>query len=348
MWRSMGNIVTYTRRRLSITVAIVMAAVLLTGQVVSAAVDPSQPANTTGGNGMRVSPLRVDLTIAPGNSKIAEIFIENITNSPAKLRGIANDFVASNDESGIPQVLFDENASAPTRGLKKYVEPIQDITLGPKERRSVKVTVKMPKDIAGGGYYGAVRFLPANDNNNKNISLSASVGTLLLVTVPGDVKEQMGVESINVSRDVKDAKASSFFTDGKNLKTTIRFKNSGNIQESPFGKISLKKSGKEIASYEVNKTEPRGTVLPESVRRFDVKFGDKAKSFGKYTADGYFGYGNKGQLVLASTTFYVVPLLYVILAVVLVLLIVLGAFIFPRMLKQHDRRLIRKMRGGKG
>lgn len=301
-------------------------------------------ADSGSSNGMRITPLRIDLTVAPGESKIVDVGIQNVTGSPAELRMIANDFVAGNDENGTPRILFDENSSAPSHGLKKYIQPVQNFTLAPKEQRTIKVTVKMPKDVAGGGYYGAVRFLPVANSKNKNISLTASVGTLLLVTVPGDVKEQIGVSSINVSRDAKDAKASSFFTNGKNLKTTIRFKNSGNVQQAPFGKVSLKKSGKEIANYEINKTEPKGTILPDSIRRFEVKMGDSAQSFGKYTVEGYFGYGDKGQLITASTTFYVVPLVYLVLAGIVITLIVLLGFIVPRMLKEHDRRLIKRMR----
>jgi hypothetical protein len=294
---------------------------------------------------MRVSPLRLDLTIEPGKNFVTDIYVENITDSPAALRGMANDFIASSDESGIPRVLFDEGSYAPSHSLRRYIEPIPNFTLAPKERKDIKITIKIPKDAAGGGYYGAVRFLPAASGTEKNVSLSASVGTLMLVTVPGDVKEQVGVESMNVSRDSDNSKAATFFTSGKNLKTTVRFKNSGNVQESPFGKVLLKKSGKEIASYEINHTDPRGSVLPDSVRRFNVKFDDKAQSLGKYTLEGNFGYGHKGQLVTASTSFYVVPLLYILLAGGLVVLIALFAVIVPRLLKEHDRRLIKKMRG---
>lgn len=97
----------------------------------------------------------------------------------------------------------------------------------------------------------------------------------------------------------------------------------------------------------MNSADPRGSVLPDSIRRFSVDFGDKTAGFGKYSVEGNFGYGTKGHLLSASTTFYVIPLLYIIIALVLLALIVLSFFIFPRIIKTHDRNLIRKMRGRK-
>ncbi len=296
-------------------------------------------------NGLRISPVRQDLQIEPGKSQTVDVYVENITDSPADFRGVVNDFIAGDDETGKPKVLFDEQDYAPSHGLRRFVAPISDFKLAPKERRAIKVTVSIPQNAAGGGYYGAVRFLPSNTNARENVTLSASVGSLLLVTVPGDVKEQLGVESLNVSRG--DGKASSLFTNGNELKSVVRFKNSGNVQLSPFGKVVLKKSGKEIASYEINNTTPRGSVLPDSIRRFEVGFGDKAKSLGKYTIEGNFGYGSRGHLISASSTFYVVPLPFVVLAILLIAIILFLIFALPRLIKNHDRNLLRKMRGRK-
>jgi hypothetical protein len=304
----------------------------------------AQAQQSNSGNGLRISPVRTDLTIEPGKSRIIDVYVDNVTDSPTVLRGVTNDFTASNDESGKPQVLFDDGASAPSHGLRKYVAPISNFTLAPKERKDVKITISIPTGTAGGGYYGAVRFLPASGaGSEKSVSLSASVGSLVLVTVPGDVKTQLGLASFNINRP--NGKASTFFTNGKSIEATMRFKNTGNVQTAPFGKINLKKSGKTIASYEINNTEPRGTVLPDSIRLFQQSFNDKTQSFGKYTVEGNFGYGNNGQLITTSSTFYVVPLLYILLAGGLIVLIALFVFIVPRMIKEHDRRLLRKIRG---
>jgi hypothetical protein len=295
-------------------------------------------AQTVGGNALRISPVRQDLTIKPGSSKTVDVFVENLTNASASLEGIVNDFTASADESGTPRILLDKNSYAPNHGLKRYASSIDDFTLKPKEQKDIKVTITIPKDAAGGGYFGAVRFAPSSTNSNRQVSLSASVGSLLLVTVPGDITEQMSVAGFNVG---KGDKAGTFFTNSKGLNSFTRLQNSGNVQEYPFGKITLKKSGKVLATVEINNATPRGAVLPDSIRKFVTSIDGKANSFGKYTLEGNFGYGAKGQLLSAKTSFYVVPVPFIIGAIVLIALILL-AFVVPRVMKRHDRKLLSK------
>jgi hypothetical protein len=293
------------------------------------------------GNGMKVSPVRTDLTVKPGESQTVDISIENITSSPSKLKAIVNDFEAGDDESGKPRILLDPSTSAPSHGLKQYVDKIDNFDLKAKERKNVKVRVSIPTNAAGGGYYGVVRFLPQDVEGDKNLSLSASVGTLILVTVPGNVKEQMSVASLNVSRG--EGKASNMFTSGSGLKATVRFRNTGNVQESPFGKVQLKKGSKLLGTFDVNNTDPAGSVLPDSIRRFTVDFGDKTKTIGKYSVEGNFGYASSGQLISAKTSFYVIPLPIIITAVAGLLLVIATLVIAPRMMKRHDRKLMRKL-----
>lgn len=325
---------------------VVMAAGLLSAIWIAPAHAQSNPnTQVNNGNGLRISPVRQDLTIRPGTTQTVDVYVQNITNSPARLRAVINDFVASDDEDGKPRILLDENAAAPKNSLKGFVRKIDDLSLQPQQQRIVKVQIAIPADAAGGGYFGAVRFLPTGSDTSKNVSLAASVGTLLLVTVPGDIKEQAALASLNVNRE--GGKASNFFTNGNGLTGVVRIQNLGNVQVSPFGKLVLKKSGKEIGSYEINEVTPRGSVLPDSVRRFSVDLEGKANSFGKYTLEGNFGYGSAGQLLTGSTSFYVVPLPIVIIAALLLAGIVLAAVVIPRMVKAHDRNLIKKIRGRK-
>jgi len=338
-------------RRIVVSVslaAFTLVAVIVPSQVAHAQSQTNTPQGAVNsGNGMRVAPVRSDLTIKPGTSQTVDVYVQNITSAPAQLKGVINDFVASDDESGKPRVLLDGN-DAPSHGLRRYVDKINDFTLQPQEQKIIKVKVSMPADAAGGGYYGAVRFLPTSANNSKNVSLSASVGSLILVTVPGDVKEQMNVEGFNVVKG-DSQKASSLFTNGSDLKAVFRVKNSGNTQEAPFGKMNLKKSGKIVSTIELNNEEPRASVLPDSIRRFTTPISSKEKplGFGKYTVEGNFGYGANGQLLSVKTSFYVIPMAMLITGIVVILLIIAAAVIFPRMLKSHDRKLLRKIRSGR-
>lgn len=291
-----------------------------------------------GGNALKVSPVRTDLSLDPGTSQTIQLFVSNLTSVPTTLHAAINDFVASTDETGKPNVILDENQYAPTHSLKQFVAPIKNFTVAPNATVTINATINVPKTAAGGGYFGAIRFQAANPGGEKVLNLSASVGSLILLKVNGEITEKMSLASFDVRHKNKPA---TMYSSSKELINVIRFQNTGNVQLDPFGKVIVKRFGKQVASYEVNNKAPRGTVLPDSIRRFEVKL-DKLSSFGKYTLVGNFGYGTTGQLVTGKVVFYVIPLTLVLLAVGGLVVLLLLIFVLPRMIRSYNRRIIRK------
>jgi hypothetical protein len=295
-------------------------------------------ASLSSGNGMKVSPVRTDLVLKPGQSKTFSVYVQNITNGDEILKVITNDFV-SRDETGSPSLLLDGEAN-PSHGLKQYMITPKTITIPKGKQEAVSVTVKIPANAAGGGYYGAVRFAPANSNSNAsgdNVSLAGSVASLILVRVPGDINEDLQLASLSAA---KNGNTGTIFTSGSGMQAIIRFRNAGNVQEQPFGKVVLKKGDKTLGTYDVNNVTPPGNVIPDSIRRFNVDLKEKVGSFGKYTLIGNFGYGENGQLLSGTTTFYVIPMYMIIGFIVLILAII--ALIFG--LKGYKKRILRRAR----
>ncbi len=294
------------------------------------------------GNGLRISPVRTDVTINPGQTQVLNVTVNNITALDADFQAVVNDFVANPNESGDPALLLGADQFAPKHSLKRYVQPIANFSLHAGEQKSLTVTIKVPKDAPGGGYYGAVRFAPASaGGKDKTVTLAGSVGTLILVKVPGNIKDQMSIASFDIR---KDKHSSSLYTSSKGLNAVVRFQNEGNIQEQPFGKVLLRdRGGKVLATYEVNNSNPRGNVLPDSIRQFSLPL-DKVGSFGQFKVEGNFGYGNGGQLLSASTTFYVIPTALIEIFIGIVLLIAFLIFGLPRLLKGYNERVIAQAR----
>jgi hypothetical protein len=293
------------------------------------------------GNGLKISPVRSDLTINPGSSQVVDVVVQNVTSSAATLQGVVNDFVADGNETGTPKLILNANDFAPTHSLKRLVAPIANFNIAAGATQDVKVKIIVPANAVGGGYYGAVRFAPASADTTKNLALSASVGSLFLVKVPGNITEQLVIKSFDVRKTTDGNQASSFFTSPKSLESVIRFSNTGNIQLEPFGKLSLKKGGKVLQQVEINNTTPPGNVLPDSIRRFNVPL-DKVGSFGKYTLEGDFGYGSSGQLLTATTSFYVVPVALIVIGILLILLILAAIFGLPKLIRGYNRRVIQR------
>ncbi len=297
-------------------------------------------AAAAGGNGLRVSPVRSDITVNPGQTKVVTITVTNITSTPASLQAVINDFTANSNETGEPSIILNSNTFAKSHSLKRFITAVPNFTLQPGEQKNVSVTIKVPADAAGGGYYGAIRFAPATPGAaNQTVSLAGSVGSLILATVPGDIKDQLSIASFDARSGDHPR---SLFTSHNGITAVVRFQNEGNVQEQPFGKILLKdRSGKILAQYEVNSVDPRGNVLPDSIRKFTVPL-DKVGTFGIFKLDGNFGYGSNGQLLSASTTFYVVPLIAVILFIALVAVMAFLIFGLPRLIRAYNRRIIRQ------
>ncbi len=292
------------------------------------------------GNGLRVD-TRKDDTIQPGQSKTISINVTNVTGAAASFQTIINDFIANPDESGNPAIILDPGKYAPSHSLKRFITPPPVFSLQPGEEKSIAVTIKVPANAAGGGYYGAVRFAPANTSTKPGaqLSLSGSVGTLVLIKVPGNITEQLSIAGISV---YSGKHSSNFFTTNKDLMVRVRFQNEGNIQESPFGKLIVKdRSNKAIGKpYELNSVYPPGSVLPDSIRHFDVAI--KTGSFGQYKVEGNFGYGSAGQLLSAATTFYIIPASLIWAFIIVVALLAGIIFGLPRLIKAYNRRVLRR------
>lgn len=330
----------HMRSQYRLVATLVVLFAVLAGTVLPAlAATSSNTSAGNAGNGIKISPVHSDLTIKPGSSVTVDVYVTNVTAQTATYQIVGNDFIASGDESGNPALILEPDKSAPAHGLKQFIAPISNITVKPNEQKDVKVIVSIPANAPPGGYYGAIRVLPADvDLKNNTLSLSASVASLILVRVPGDLKEQVSIASLDARVDDH---VHSIFTSKKGINGVIRFQNEGNVQEQPFGKLTVKDiRGKIVYSAEVNDTDPRGNVLPDSIRKFSVPL-KNLSSLGKYTMEGNFGYAS-GQTLSASSTFYVIPIPVIVITLILLVLIIIAIFEAPRMLRRYKKRILRQ------
>ena len=287
------------------------------------------------GSGLRIAPVRQDLTIDPGETKTISLFVENLAARSVSFSPFANDFMASDDESGEPRLLLDEGDEAPVNSFKSLVVSMGDAELLPNERKEVEVTLQAPEDASPGGYYGAVRFAPSDEVDEGNVALTATIGSLFLVKVTGDIHEELSVESFDAA---KEGETGTLFTSGP-IDAITRFNNTGNIHLQPFGKISLQNwRGDTIESVEVNDSEPRDNVLPTSIRKFENSF-EHDTWIGRYTIEGNFGYGDGGEPINVSKTFYVIPFHVIGIVFAVILFLIFG---LPRLIRLYNRRVIEK------
>lgn len=284
--------------------------------------------------GYLVSPVRVELNLDKGQSQTVTLTVENPTSIETTAQAVINAFEASSDETGQPKILLD-NSNPPSNDFKSLVSAIPDVTLAPHEKKDIPVTITVPNNASAGGYYGAIRFVAAQGDNEKNVALSASVGTIFLVRVSGDLVEDLQLVEFTAA---KNGDTGRIFIGSGEMSIVTRLKNTGNIHVKPFGRIQVTdRSGKIVQEYEFNSTDPRANVLPSSTRKFtDVL--TPQKWVGKYTITANLGYGTGGNLITAKNTFWVIPIWFVIaLAGLIVILVAVGWLIYRRISASRRR-----------
>lgn len=326
---------TFTIRRTALAAVAVFSAVALSIPLVSA-----QDTTTNSANGFRISPVRSELTIDKGQSATVDISIENPSEVPMIASAVINNFIASEDGSGTPRLILDEEVEAPKNDFRGLVEEIPNISLAGKERKDVTVKLMVPQDANSGGYYGAIRFVPAEVTQDSTVGLTASVGTIVLVTVPGDLTQQLTLNKLSAGQYDNEKKpvTKNVLSNG-NVIVVTELTNEGDIHVKPFGNISIKNMfGKTVASMELNDIEPKSNVLPGSSRTF-VNEVDYSSWLGRYTITANLGYGDGGgQLITQSSSFWYLPIWAVLTVVGVVVALAIGGYVLVRRFSGKNKR----------
>lgn len=326
------------------TIAGVVAALLVTAVVsvylFSAIAQAEDVKTNPAANTLRVSPVRSDVEVMPGETGTVPVTVSNLTNATVFVHPSSNDFVAT-DESGTPGLILNENEYAPSHSLKRFMGPLADISIPAGQAKTVNVVITVPKDARPGGYFGAIRFAPTDPDGGGQVNMSASVASLILLTVPGDVKERIELTNFDI---LQSGVANSNFRDGDNLAASFRFKNDGDIQIGPFGKLTVKKGDTVVFESDFNTKQPREVILPDSARRWNIPL-DGIDGFGHYTVLATFTYGKTNQTIEVTKAFWVVPWFVIIIAGVLVLLLIGAIVATIFLIRRRKHRPKRKKMG---
>lgn len=297
--------------------------------VVSLLSVPVAAQESTTASGLRVAPLRTELIISPGKSDVVSVKVKNVTGGTVSIRSIVVDFRPKED--GSPDALAQSEERLPT-SIQSFVTPEDNVVLERDQEHDYELPVIIPSDTAPGAYYGLILFqaIPSDQTSDTpgQVSLTASVGHIVLIEVPGNIVQQMQVSSVRAARltEAKDGtapsvKTGSLFANGPN-QVRVSVKNTGNGFLKPFGNVTIQDwRGKEVASTEINATDPKGNVFPGAERTFTASI-DEVKGIGRFTILASIGYGNGNEVVTVKSSFWVLPIWFVIVVAVLLIAVV--------------------------
>lgn len=325
------------RLQMNVRMVAVMVAVFVGVTILAINARPAAAADSNTANTLKVSPVRTDVEIKPGESKTVKVTVTNLTKAPITVSPIENDFV-SGDERGTPALILDANKFAPTHSLKRFMAPLSNVTVPAGDSKTINVVITVPANAQASGYFGAIRFAPTSPDGGGQVNLSASVASLILLTVPGPTVEKLALTDFAIQQK---GKPGTSFRTPDDLQASVRFENKGNLQLGPFGKVSVKKGDSVVYDTDFNNKNPRDVILPDGARRWDIPL-KNIGSFGQYTVNAVFTYGKNNQTIEVSKSFWVIPQSIIIVAVVglLVLVgIIVGIWLF---LRGYKHRILRK------
>lgn len=306
--------------------------------------------NTTTGNGtgsgLSISPTRYDLQVSPGKNDVVKVTLRNISGTDIVAKAIVNDFEADG-QTGEPRIITNKNKQI-AQTIRTFLTNVSDIPLKKDESKSFDVNVKVPENAAPGAYYGIIRYeavpqsqAEAANNGTINVSLTASVGVVVLLTVPGNIQQQLQVLSVEAFSSTQAKNSSAFFIK-KPGAIGITLKNLGNGFATPFGTVNTTNMlGKQVSSYQLNNGDPRGVVLPNSTRTFKESI-KGIQLPGRYTVTANVSYGSGGEVIISKANFWYVPVWLIVLLVALMAIIIAAVYVLYRRLAHRPSLRRRK------
>ena len=263
--------------------------------------------------GLNISPLNFELTANPGDAILNKLKIYNPSESTTiAIEMEVEDFTVVG-ETGTVMI---EPAEIETYSLAQWitVEP-KVFILEPNEQKFVDFIINVPENAEPGGHYGSVlagtRGVIGGDITGA--AVVHKVGSLVLLTVAGEVNESMIVKEFSTPG----------FAEYGPIEFKIRFENLGTVHVRPKGFIAITNwRDKKVIDIPF----PQNNVIPGSVRKIEASW-NKEWLFGKYTAILVGSYGmTNTPFEPPVLTFWVFP--WKIMLVVLLILLLITFYFY--------------------
>ncbi len=258
--------------------------------------------------GINISPLNFELTANPGDVILNKLKIYNPSGSTTiAIEMEVEDFTVVG-ETGTVKI---QPAETETYSLAQWitVEP-KVFILEPNEQKFVDFIINVPENAEPGGHYGSVLAGTKGVIGGEitGAAVVHKVGSLVLLTVAGEVNESMIVKEFSTPG----------FAEYGPIEFNIRFENLGTVHVRPKGFVAITDwRDKKVIDIPF----PQNNVIPGSVRKVEASW-NKEWLFGKYTAILVGSYGmTNTPFEPPILTFWVFPW-KIMLGVLLILLLI--------------------------
>lgn len=318
-------------------VGVLLAAIAIIGQPIA-----TNAAETS--SGLSITP-RKNLNIQPGGSVSDKLTVTNLDPKKELRLSVKMIDFSFTDESGTPKLMIADDAPTTEWSLKPFTTLPKNVTIPPGKTKNIEYSIKIPKGQGAGSYYSAFQYASGSSEGGE-VSLSATGVTLVFVSVPGVVKQDLTLKKFGAYQtNKKEADGGSYVFLATKKPDTFGFtlENKGNVAESPVGSITYKHMfGEEKTVENINPLS--FLALRGQTRLFTtcIKAEEKKVEFngditvtkkcqtpdllpGRYslTLNAFYGQnGNKTQEITATASFWYLPWWFLGLVAAAIVLIV--------------------------
>ena len=265
----------------------------------------------TATNGLSAIPPRSEIEVKAGQTTTQSIKVRNESTETKTVTVSVRDFIVTNNQ-GTPNFIdsFSENISNRWAASSWIQLSATSLTIKPGETKALNFTVIPPENALPGGHYAAIVYSPESGyiGNSTGASIQTNVGTLVYITIPGDINQNALVQSFSAPK----------FSEFGPIDFIATIKNSSDIHIQPVGSIIVKNwLGGETAKLSLDPTN----IFPYTTRDFQNTL-DKKWLFGRYQATLNAVYGTAGGLISATIFFWVIPWRLIILIIAAIAIII--------------------------
>jgi len=267
--------------------------------------------------GLSAIPPRLEVTVNADGTNVQTIKVRNESSKERSISVSVSDFVV-NDNMGTPTIVSankTDNRWAASNWIQ--ISP-SSFKLKGGETKALSLIVTPPTNALPGGHYAMVIHSPDSEvsfTDSTGASIQTKVGTLVYITIPGDITQNAKVKSFTVPNNFEEFGPINFSSTIQNL---------SDIHIRPTGSITVTNMIGMKSYIQFNKDG--NNIFPGKARDFENQL-NKRWLFGRYKAQLNAAYGTAGGIATATLFFWVIPWRFLILVgtalIVLITIIVI-------------------------
>lgn len=278
------------------------------------------------------------LKAKPGETLQISVRVRNSSSSPVSIKSYAEDFILE-DDGKTPIPVTQQVPSRWSLASWLTVSPAAQ-TIPANSAGQINIVITVPNDALPGGHYAMVLSQPADPSQASGITqtgkseaaIGQRLGSLVYLTVDGPINEEALIRELRFPK----------FTEYGPVPFTLKVENLSDIHIQPRLSVEIfNLFGQKVDSIELESKN----VFPFIARDFDGQW-NRVWGIGYYKARAVMSYGSQGQVAVANTTFWLLPIKLVIAGAISILTFITFTLAIRKHLmhrSKYDRKRIKEL-----